>query len=65
MRSSAVCEASNDCPIEGSATLATDRLRLATAATTMRDSRTILAFAGAPPPIAAAPVAACRLLAVT
>ena len=49
MRSSVVWDESNDAPIDGRATLATDRLRLATAATRMSDPSTILAFGGAVP----------------
>src|SRR5215218_9082938 len=49
MRSKVVWPESNCRPIEGSATFATDRFRLATAATRMRAVRTRPARAGAVP----------------
>jgi hypothetical protein len=48
MRSSAVWLESKCWPIEGNATFATDRFRLATAATMISDARTSPARAGAP-----------------
>ena len=48
MRSSIVWEESNDLPMSGSATLATDRFRLATAATRMSETSTVLPFGGVP-----------------
>ena len=47
MRSRAVWDESNALPIDGRATFATDRLRFATAATTMSDARTRPALSGA------------------
>jgi hypothetical protein len=44
---SAVCDASNAAPIDGKATLATERFRFATAATRMTEARTSPAWSGA------------------
>src|SRR4051794_12966216 len=48
MRSSIVCDESNDLPMDGKATFATDRLRLATAATRISAPNTALALRGLP-----------------
>ena len=47
MRLSVVWDESNDSPMSGSATFATDRFRFATAATRIRERRTRFARAGA------------------